>query len=588
MPSKPPMGKKQKQWYTMDVHIHTPASADYQQPEVTYLDLLQKAESRGLNIISFTDHNTIAGYRKLTSEIEQLELLEKLNRILPAELSRLNEYRRLTTKMLLLPGFEFTATFGFHIIGIFSPDKNIRELEHLLLSLSIPTDQLDAGTMAIGASVDVINAYKLINDAGGIVIAAHANSSNGVAMRGMNFGGQTRIAYTQDSNLHALEVTDLELKGPRSTAAFFSGIKPEYPRRMHCIQGSDSHRLNIDPQRKKNLGLGDRATDVFLTDLSFEALKELFLSNDFSRTRPHRHTEEPAFDFIQAALDEGPNIIQEFHDAVTVRGGKLFAVLSDICAFANTNGGTLFIGLSTDPKNPPPGINAPEQTIKQIEKEVQERISPPLHLNLDIQTFKNNKIIRILVPRGDEAPYALDDNKIYIRDENETNLAVRDEIVSLVQRGSALIPAQTVTPAIPAPVVEPAQPGNAPEPETFDPFQEDPRTGVEVIPPVIRQGKEYYTMRDLRNGNIVKNVTKASARRLWHYAIEKYRELIDTLDKAPIFWSGDYGLIREYTQGKDTHYDFIRRTEQGYRFFFGVTNDGIHGPWKQFSGDEEH
>jgi len=135
---KPIVGKKQKQWYTMDVHIHTPASIDYQQPEVTFLDLLQKAESRGLNIIAFTDHNTMAGYRKLRDEIDHLEYLERLNRILPNETTRLNEYRRLLSRILLLPGFEFTATFGFHIIGLFSPEKNILELEHLLLDLSIP------------------------------------------------------------------------------------------------------------------------------------------------------------------------------------------------------------------------------------------------------------------------------------------------------------------------------------------------------------------------------------------------------------------------------------------------------------------
>jgi len=45
------------------------------------------------------------------------------------------------------------------------------------------------------------------------------------------------------------------------------------------------------------------------------------------------------------------------------------------------------------------------------------------------------KLIRILIPRGDDPPYALDDYKIYIREESETNLAVRDEIVGLVLRG---------------------------------------------------------------------------------------------------------------------------------------------------------
>ena len=76
-----------------------------------------------------------------------------------------------------------------------------------------------------------------------MVIAAHANSNHGVVMRGLDIGGQTRIAYTQDPNLHVLEVTDLEKRGRYTTRRFFDGSKPEYPRPMRCIQGSDAHRL---------------------------------------------------------------------------------------------------------------------------------------------------------------------------------------------------------------------------------------------------------------------------------------------------------------------------------------------------------
>ena len=103
------------QWYTIDLHLHTPASSDYQQKGVEYLDILKQAEARGLDMVAFTDHNTVAGYRRMQEEIEQLELLEKLNRLLPEEQTRLTEYRRLLGKILVLPGFEFTATFGFHI-----------------------------------------------------------------------------------------------------------------------------------------------------------------------------------------------------------------------------------------------------------------------------------------------------------------------------------------------------------------------------------------------------------------------------------------------------------------------------------------
>lgn len=581
------------QWYTMDLHIHSPASSDYQQPEVTYLDILHRAEARGLDIIAFADHNTVAGYRGMLEEIQQLELLEKLNRLLPEEAARLTEYRRLTEKILVLPAFEFSATFGFHILGIFSPDKPVREVEHLLLDLRIPADQLDDGSATVGATDDVLTAYRMIEAAGGLAIAAHANSSNGVAMRGFAFGGQTKIAYTQDPRLAALEVTDLEHKGKHTTAAFFSGAKPEYPRRMHCIQGSDSHRLNTDPIRKKNLGVGDRATDVLLPEVSFEALRELFESNDFARTRPHRHTEEPAFDFIRAAVEEGSNIIQDFHESMTVRGGKRYAIIADICAFANTNGGTLYIGITGDPKKPPVGVPEAEQSIQQLEKEISSRISPLLQCTIDVQETGGKKILRVLVPRGDDPPYALDDNKIYVRSEAETGLAVRDEIVGLVLRSprhfpSAPEPGDALPEAagrLTAQVVELEEPQR--EPVIEDGESAAPRTGVEVVSVDERNGARYYTMRDLRNGNVVQNVTKTSARRLWHYAITSFAQLPSDLSDAKIQWNGNLGVIRSQKQGKSTRYDLVQRTTDGYRYYFGVTDDGIHGAWRQLVGQEE-
>lgn len=571
------------QWRTIDLHIHTPASSDFQQSEVGILEMLQRAEVRGLDIIAFTDHNTIAGYRRMVNEIQQLELLERLNRLLPEEQARLNEYRRLLEKILVLPGFEFTATFGFHILGIFPPEKPVREIEHLLIDLRIPPTQLDDGSATVGATTDVITAYRIIDEAGGLVIAAHANSTNGVAMRGFSFGGQTKIAYTQDPHLHALEVTDLEQKGSRTTAFFFTGTKPEYPRRMHCIQGSDSHRLTQDPQRKKNLGLGDRATDVLLPEDNFEALKELFLSNDFSRTRQHRHKEEPVYDFIHTAREEGPNIIQDFHETMTVRAGKLYSIIADVCAFVNTNGGTLYIGLSNDQNKPVVGVSNPDQAIILLEKEIANRISPPLQCAVDVHETGGKKILRVLVPRGDDPPYAVDDNKIYVRDEAETGLAVRDEIVGLVLRGKRPTPGLAIQPEIQVAGVEESAVEPSLEPEGVL----SPRTGVEVVVVDEREGSRYYTMRDLRNGNVVKNVTRTSARRLWHYAITEYAKLPPDLSQVKVQWYGNLGLLYSHKQGKITRYDLVQRTPQGYRYYFGVTDDGIHGAWKLLVGAED-
>ncbi|MGD2251840.1 MAG: putative DNA binding domain-containing protein [Anaerolineales bacterium] len=565
-----------KKWHKIDLHIHTPASSDYQEPQVTYLDILRRAEAQGLEIISLTDHNTVAGYRHMQEEIRQLELLETLGRLTKEEKDRLREYRRLLKKILVLPGFEFTATFGFHILGIFSPEKDLRELEHLLLSLNIASSELDKGSATVGATTDVITAYRKIDEAGGLVIAAHANSSNGVAMRGFPFGGQTKIAYTQDPHLHALEVTDLGKKGRGATSTFFSGIKPEYPRRMHCIQGSDAHRLRTDPKSKKNLGIGGRATDVLLAKVSFEGLRELFLSHDFARTRPHRTAAKAEFDFVQRAREDGPSIVQAFHESMSVRGGRLYAIISDICAFANTNGGTVYIGVGADPKKPPAGVANPKDALRRLDREISKRISPVLKCQLDTQKVQGKTVLRVLVPHGEDPPYAVDDNKIYLRDEAETGLAVRDEIVTLVRRGPR--PKAGVAPVA------------APQEQAAEAVAESgiqaPRTGVEIVEVIERGGVNYYTMRDLRNGNVVKNVTKTSARRLWHYAISQYISLGGDLAGASVTWQGDLGLVTIQRRGKLERYDLAQRIPEGLRLYYGVTDDGIHGEWKKLVGSE--
>jgi len=92
-------------------------------------------------------------------------------------------------------------------------------------------------------------------------------------------------------------------------------------------------------------------------------------------------------------------------------------------------------------------------------------------------------------------------------------------------------------------------------------------------------------MRDLRNGNVVKNVSRGSARRLWHYAITEKESNPVRPDK--IEWHGDIGLLKRYKRGGATHYDLVQRENGETRIYYGVTYDGMHGPWQVFAGEEE-
>ncbi|MFB0534797.1 MAG: RNA-binding domain-containing protein, partial [Anaerolineae bacterium] len=463
--------------------------------------------------------------------------------------------------------FEFTATLGFHILGIFAEKTSIRELEYILLDLNIPPDRLDAGSTEVGATTDVLTAYRIIDEAGGLVIAAHANSSHGVAMQGLAFGGQTKIAYTQDPHLHALEVTDLEKKGRRTTASFYSGSKPEYPRRMHCIQGSDAHRLNRDPRDRNALGVGDRVTEVLLPEVSIEALKAVFLGDDFARTRPYRPAKAP-FDHVRAAREQGPSIVQSFHESMAKSGGRLHAVVCDVVAFANANGGVIYVGAHADPKVPPVGIHNPEEAIGILRAEIQRRVTPPLDVAIDSLESEGKRVIRLVVPKGSDVPYAVDGSKVYVRSESETSLALRDEIVQLVQ--------QSLAPPQPE-AVEEMEPG---EEEAIARI-EAPKTGVEIIDTVERKGTLYHTVKDLRNGNVVQNVSRSSARKLWRYAITQQEQT--PVDSEKITWYGDIGFWKTYKRGGKVRYNLAQRDPDGkIHIYYGVTEEGFHGEWRRF------
>ena len=149
-------------------------------------------------------------------------------------------------------------------------------------------------------------------------------------------------------------MTDLEKRGNQTTRRFFDGSKPEYPRPMRCIQGSDAHRLIRESATSPYLGVGDRITEILLDDVSFDALARVIKGNDHSLSRPYRGTAK-AVDFVQLAREEGESLVQAFHPSINQRGGHLDTILRDIGAMANTNGGTIYIGVPADPKAKPEG-----------------------------------------------------------------------------------------------------------------------------------------------------------------------------------------------------------------------------------------
>lgn len=548
-------------WVRADLHLHTPASEDYAEPEVSYLDILQEAERRDLEIIAFTDHNTVHGYEQFQRDLDFLQTLESAGRLTEEEQVRLHEYRRLLAKITVLPGFEFTSHFGAHILGIFPPDQPISLIEATLLQLGVPPDQLKVGACSVTNTRHVTEAYEIIARAGGLVIAPHVNGPNGVVSETLRMGtsGQARIAVSQSAHLHALEFINFYTDHEKFTSpGFYNGKTEHYERRMFCLQGSDAHRLRRLPDSENHVmhrhGIGDRYVELLLPDHSFESLRALLNSQEFDRVRvPKRDQKQWAVDALRFGGSSERQVLRVLgHDPQAAYG-----FWRDVAALANTGGGVLIIGC--EPGGRVVGVQRPDQVSEALRLSVAEHVIPQPYLSFELMSYEGHDVMRVEVKAAEPPPYVGSDGSVSIRRDGETHPADRGEIIQLCRRALA---------------------EGASSPLDNGQDIDLPRSGVQIVSAQKRGGVWLYEVRDLRT---TAGVTRDRAQGLWAYAISRHEDLRDgRIDlQSQVKWKGRLGLWRAYRQGSRTKYDLVHRDANGVidHIFFGVSDWGLSDAW---------
>ncbi|MDP9316442.1 MAG: putative DNA binding domain-containing protein [Chloroflexota bacterium] len=553
-----PSTNNQKRWLRIDLHIHTPASEDYAEPGVAFIDILHEAERRDLEIIAFTDHNTVAGYERMQREVEFLEQLANTGRATPADHEQLDEYYRLLRKITVLPGFEFTSHYGAHVLAIFPPSTPISLIEATLLQLGVPADKLKVGSTSVPDTKHVTEAYEIMSKAGALVIAAHANGPAGVITETLRMGtsGQARIAATQSAFLNALEFVNFYTDhGTFTNPAFYNGKTDHYERPMFCLQGSDAHRVRRAPSGTDvahKHGIGDRYFEALLPDSSFAALRALLQSSAFDHIRvPKRDQKQWEIDQLRFGQASERKVLRGANDQMEL-------LVQDVAALGNMGGGTLIIG-AVEQGNGVQGVARPEQLTAQLRAAVAQQIEPAPALSLELLRYEGRDVIRVEVTAAQLPPYVMRNGGVYVRRDTATVPATRGDIVQLARRALA-------------------EGGTSPLDNGQD--LEFPRSGVEIVDAQRRNGEWLYEIRDLRT---TPGVSRDRAQGLWQYAIARHEDLRDgRIDLyAQITWAGRLGLLRAYQQGGRAKFDLVHRDANGVidHIFYGVSDWGLGEAW---------
>lgn len=242
----------------MDLHVHTPASHDFKNKEITPEQIVEHCQNVGLDAIAITDHNTG-------------EYIDKIKEVAKG-------------KVIIFPGVEISCVggqSGIHIIGIFDVDKTTRDIESILAKLDIEPEKYGKEDAITQKSVnDVIN---IISDRGGIAIAAHSQSSKGV-LREMQ--GLQRTEIMNNPNLLAVEaalesdfLNDEKAKNKKRTIDILNGEDINYKRKLAVYIASDSRKDEIEGHCIE--GIGDKFT-YFKTDneITLESLRQCFIDRD--------------------------------------------------------------------------------------------------------------------------------------------------------------------------------------------------------------------------------------------------------------------------------------------------------------------
>lgn len=216
-----------------DFHVHTPVSRCYSDRDIQPKEIVETADSLGIDAIVVNDHHSPAALDDIRAAAQE-------------------------TSLTVFPALEITTSHG-HIVTAFDPDTENGTLLDLLRDLDVPAREHGNGHYAVNPPMSAV--IEATVAAGGLPIPAHVDRwPNGFVEAQME--RRTRFEIHAHPGIDVLEITR-----PHTQEQWQRGAVHGFPRPLACIQGSDAHAL---------AEIGRRSTRVATDELTVAGLRRAF------------------------------------------------------------------------------------------------------------------------------------------------------------------------------------------------------------------------------------------------------------------------------------------------------------------------
>lgn len=282
-------------WRKWDLHVHSPASFDYQDRSITNEKIIEKFKESNISVVAITDHHFI--------DVERIKRLQNLGK---------------QQDITIFPGIELRSELGgsesVHFIGIFPENCNLNEIwTDIQSNCKLQPSQIQSiGNDKIYS--DLKDTCDLIHDLGGIVTIHAGGKSNSIE----SIKNNQEFKKFLKKEIAEKYVDILELGNKYDIKDCNEIIFPNIGFKLPMIICSDNHKI-LDYNLKENCWIKANPT--------FEGLKQIVYEPEdrvkIQELKPEEKEDYQVIDRVKFIDDSfTPDEILINQNLTTIIGGK--------------------------------------------------------------------------------------------------------------------------------------------------------------------------------------------------------------------------------------------------------------------------